>query len=140
MATNRNINDLIVEKIHSSFVELLPEDDLRTIVESELDRFKTPRQVGDRWNPKVAPSPLEAIVYEAIEKLVRVEVEKHLHALTPATFDAAGQTIASDTIKALVAQSAELALSSFVQRAGEATAMSAVMALRHELRSRGLQV
>ena len=135
MTTNRNINDLIVEKIHSSFVELLPEDELRNIVESELDRFKTPRQTGDRWNPKTAPSPLEAIVYAAIEKLVKVEVEKHVDAMTQTRFDAAGQQVASDMIKALVAQSAELALASFVQRSGEIAAMNSVLMLKNELRT-----
>lgn len=139
MGTNRNINDVIVEKIHTTFIELVPEEELREIVAKAIDDFKAPRQTGDRYNREIKPSPLEEYVGKAITGLLEKAVTKHIDKALDVTLDEHGQRVASEIIQKAVNDAAPMMIENFVKNAGTMTAMMMVSSLRNELRSSGVR-
>lgn len=140
MSTNRNINDVIVEKIHTTFIELVPEEELREIVAKAIDDFKAPRQTGDRYNREIKPSPLEEYVGKAITGLLEKAVAKHIDKALDVTFDEHGQRVASEIIQKAVNDAAPMMIEHFVKNAGTMTAMMMVSSLRNDLRSSGVRI
>lgn len=142
MSTNRNINDIIVDKIHASFIELVPEEELREIVAKAIDDFKAPRITKANYGSQgeAKPSPLEEVVGKAINELLTKAVNKHLDEALQTKFDEYGQRIASEAITNAVEQAAPVILQHFVKTAGEWAAIRMTESLRSQLRNGGLQI
>ncbi len=100
--TNRNINAVIVERIRSSFGELMGEDEWRDLVAEEITRFKSPT---NDYHDK--SSPLAKMVRAQIQQKFDEKIREVLS--TPhfkVAFDDKGHHAAGDIIGTLVREHA----------------------------------
>lgn len=99
--TNRNVNDIILERIRASFGELMTDDEWRDVVTSEVTRFKMP--VKDRYGGAPAVSPLAAMVSKQLEEAMLAKIKSILaDRYYSVEIDKAGHQIVGDMIKKLV--------------------------------------
>lgn len=140
MSTNRNINDIIVDKIHATFIELVPEDELREIVAKSIDEFKAPRVTQtNQYNKEVKPSKLEEYILKAVADMVTQSVDIHLKEILSPKIDEHGKMIASSVIDEAIKAATPVIIEAFVSRSAAFTVEMALGNFRNELRSNGMR-
>ena len=141
MSTNRNINDIIVDKIHATFIELVPEDELREIVAKSIDEFKAPRVTQNgHYDKEVKPSKLEEYIHNAVADMVTKSVDKHLKEILEPKIDEHGRMIASTVIDEAIKAATPVIIEAFVTRSAAFTVDRALRIFRNELRNNGMRI
>lgn len=115
------IKDKIRERIQKEFVELIPEEAWKALVEGEIKWFMTDTTSGSYHHN--GPSPLRDMVRRELENRFREDVRNQLTAMPMGSWDTDGKMEASEAVKDLVKGIApelwELAVGVVVQKAIE---------------------
>ena len=140
MSTNRNIHDVIVERIHSSFAELIPEDEMRELVTSAIDKFKTPTTRTEYNRTVDVPSPLQSIVNEAVSNLVNKSVQDSIVEILNPTFDEHGKAITSAMLDQLVKDNMADIIQTFIGNMIKGSHYQIAELVKQDLRNLGLNI
>ncbi len=105
--TNRNINDIIVQRIQASFGELMGEDEWRDLVAAEITKFKTQeRRYGD-----LKDSPLQMLVRKEIESELLKKIRETLASPNyQITMNNNTPAIVGELIKTIITENADAML------------------------------
>ena len=74
MVTASTLQAKVTERIRASFIDLIPEEQFKQLVERELATFQTPQ----RWRGEDHPSPLSALVRDEITARLKAQLKAEL--------------------------------------------------------------
>ena len=116
-ATTSTIKEKITERIRSSFIELIPEDQWKELVERELHEFiKDPEK--DSYGRQVSStSPLKHMIRDAIREIVMTELQTYLTSPEFKVVYKEGRHGPSEGVKHLVKELAPELIEIVMQRA-----------------------
>ncbi len=114
MVTMNTLKDKITDRIKDSFIDLVPEEAWRGMVEKEIANFIEPNK--DHYN-KTIPSPLQSLIHDELTRRFEVAIRAELDSHPLCGIDGEASEFIKEVIKKVSPALVEGLFSEIVQRA-----------------------